>query len=282
MNGDKLKYLAKGMVKNYFAHDVSKNAAALAYYLFFALFPLLIFLSNLLGLLQLDIYAVTQLLARLLPRDITALLTAYLQHISSNSSPVLLWFSLVFSVWFPYRAVRGLIKDVRTAYGLPRHNRRLKFYAGQIVYTLLLLVALAVSLSALVMGEKLLVSLLNILPVPVAQMAYPVLPLWKYFRYMVIAAVMYAAIWALYSLSVEKRQSASDILPGVAASVVVWLAVSVAFSFYVENFAGYSVIYGTLGAVMALLLWLYLSAIILIMGAQLNALMRETGKKEEK
>lgn len=265
----------KRMVKNYFAHNVGKNRAALAYYLLFAIFPLMIFASNLLGFLQLDVYAITQQLARILPQEITRLLTAYLQHINASSSITLLGFSLVFSVWFPYRAVKGLVKDVRTAYGLPHIHGQLGFYIKQLAYTLLLLAALAVSLVVSVLGQRLLQYLFAILPGEIAQAVQFLLPVWRYSRFMLAAAVMYTAIVSLYGLSLEKIPTAAAVLPGLLASMAAWLGVSMAFSFYVENFAGYSVIYGTLGAVMALLMWLYLSAIILIMGAELNAILTE-------
>lgn len=265
----------KRMVKNYFAHNVGKNRAALAYYQLFAIFPLMIFVSNLLGFLQLDIYAITRHLARILPREITRLLTAYLQHINRVYSPVLMWFSLVFSVWFPYRAVKGLVKDVRTAYGLPHIHGRLWFYLKQLAYTLLLLAALAVSLVVSVLGQRLLVYVFSVVPADIAQGLQFLLPVWRYSRFILAAAVMYTAIVALYGLALEKTPTPAAVLPGLLASMTAWLGVSMAFSFYVENFAGYSVIYGTLGAVMALLMWLYLSAIILIMGAELNAILAE-------
>ncbi len=59
-------------------------------------------------------------------------------------------------------------------------------------------------------------------------------------------------------------------MPGIAAALTSWMIVSIGFSFYVENFANYSIIYGTLGAVIVLLIWLYMTAAILILGAELN------------
>lgn len=273
---EQVVYVLRSLVKNYFAHNVGKNRAALAYYLLFAIFPLLIFISNLLGLLQLDVYTVTQYLARLLPQDVTRLLAAYLQHINEVYSPVMLWFSMVFSVWFPYRAVKGLVKDVRTAYGLPQLQGQPLFFIKQLAYTFLLLLTLAVSLTVSVLGQRLLLQLFSLLPADMGLLPGVLLPVWKYFRFIPAGIAMYAAIVALYGLSLEKMPSPAGVLPGLAASVVAWLAVSGVFSFYVENFAGYSVIYGALGAVMALLIWLQLSAVILIMGAELNAVLAQT------
>ena len=86
---------------------------------------------------------------------------------------------------------------------------------------------------------------------------------------------MYAALGTLYVASLDKRQTIKDILPGIMAALTSWMIVSIGFSFYVENFADYSVIYGTLGAVIVLLMWLYMTAVILILGAELNAAILE-------
>ena len=82
---------------------------------------------------------------------------------------------------------------------------------------------------------------------------------------------MLAAVGTLYAAALDKRQPVKALLPGIMAALLAWMVVSVGFSFYVENFANYSVIYGTLGAVIVLMMWLYMTAVILILGAELNA-----------
>ncbi|MBQ8508027.1 MAG: YihY/virulence factor BrkB family protein [Clostridia bacterium] len=91
----KLKQTVRLLFSSYFEHSVGRNAAALAYYLLFALFPLLIFISNLLGLLHLDVASITLQLLPILPGNIVELLGSYLDYVSRNSNPVLLSFSLV-------------------------------------------------------------------------------------------------------------------------------------------------------------------------------------------
>ena len=81
---------------------------------------------------------------------------------------------------------------------------------------------------------------------------------------------MFAALGLLYAAAQDKRSAAKRILPGVLLAMVGWLTASIGFSMYVENFGRYSVIYGTLGAVMVLLMWLYMTAFMLILGAEWN------------
>jgi len=269
------------MAKNFFEHNVGKNAAALAYYLLFALFPLLIFLSNLLGLLDLNVTAITQSLQSFLPSDIVGLIEAYLDHVSHTSSHVLLWFALVFSIWFPMRAVKGLMDDVRQAYHLGKPQRPIIYAFRQLIYTIVLLIVIALTLFLSTMGEQVLGYINRLLPENILNLSDHLLSLWQYLRFVPVGLLMFAALGTLYAASLDKRQPIRQTIPGITAALVSWMVVSIGFSFYVENFANYSLIYGTLGAVIVLLMWLYITAVILILGAELNAalLTVRTGKE---
>lgn len=260
------------MVKNYFDHKVGQNAAALAYYLLFALFPLMIFVSNLLGLLDLNIASITHSLQSILPGDVVALLGDYLEYVSQTSSQTMLVFSLVFTVYFPMRAAGGLMDDVRTAYQLGKPKSPILYAIRQFVYTLVLLVVILLTLILSTAGRRLLSTVIEYFPaLETLPLLDPLLTLWHYLRFFVAAAVMFAALGLLYASAQDRKQTAKTIFPGVAAASVAWLTVSIAFSFYVENFSSYSVIYGALGTVIVLLSWLYMTAMILILGAELNA-----------
>lgn len=259
------------LVKNVVAHDVDKSAAALAYYLMFALFPLLIFVNNLLGLLDLNVAAIIRVLYQFLPRDIVQLVEDYLDYVSNTSSKTLLWFALIFSVWFPMRAVKGLMNDVRLAYQLDKPQRPLAYTVRQLLFTIVFLLAMVLTLLFSILGQNVVSLIVGLLPDDVVQISEYLLSAWQYVRFLPAGLFMLAAIVALYAGSLDSRQSIKTILPGGAGALAAWMVVSIIFSFYVENFANYSVIYGTLGTVMVLLLWLYLTAVILILGAELNA-----------
>ncbi len=263
------------LVKNFFDHDVGKNAAALAYYLLFALFPLLIFLSNLLGLLDLDVAGVMQALQQFLPKDIVDLVGTYLGYVSQTSSHSLLWFALVFSIWFPMRAAKGLMDDVRLAYHLGKPAHPVAYSIRQLAYTVVLLLVIALTLFFTTMGQHAVSYLVNFLTGSTWQISDYLLTGWQYLRFLLVAVLMFAALGSLYTVSLDSRQTVRSILPGITASLAVWMMVSIGFSFYVENFANYSIIYGTLGAVIVLLMWLYMTAGILIMGAELNSALQD-------
>jgi len=251
-----------GTLRRYFVHDVARQAAALAYYLLFAMFPILIFISSLLGLLELDLTAIVRVLTPLLPAGVVNLLMAYLGYVSLSSSRSMLWFGLVFSIWFPMRSANCLMGAVRRAYHLPRPRRPVVYWWKVLLYTVFLLVTMVVTLALMTVGQRMLAALGAVPEVFVR--------LWVPLRFAVLGVVVFAAVGLLYAMSQDERRRGREIVPGVVFAVAAWVALSAAYSFYVENFANYSLIYGTLGTVIVLLIWLYLTAAVLILGAEIN------------
>ncbi len=274
----------KRILVNYYEHRVGRNAASLAYYLLFAMFPLLIFISNLLGRLELDIAAVTKQMQTFLPTEVVKLITAYLEHVSVAPDTALFWFSLIFTVYFPMRATKSMMDDVRTAYRLEKPVRPVLYLIRQLVFTVIWLVVIMLVLTSLVMGQKLLMRCMERIPaLQHLEIPFFFVRFWHYMRFPALGVIMLAALVMLYAMAQDKKQPVRTYFPGAAFATAGWLAVSIGFSFYVENFANYSMIYGTLGAVIMLLLWLYLTAVILILGAEYNAVAvhgREEGRRK--
>ncbi|MBD5160766.1 MAG: YihY/virulence factor BrkB family protein [Oscillibacter sp.] len=255
-------------VERYFLHGVAQEAAALAYYLLFTLFPLMIFLSSLLGLLELDISGIIQGLTPLLPAGVLDLVESYLSYVSRTSSRTMLWFGLVFTIYFPMRAADCLMIAVRRAYHLPRPKNQIFYMMKVLLYTVFLLVTIALTLALATVGRAALEFAGRFVVMPEA-----FIDLWSGLRFLVLGGVMFAAVGLLYAAAQDSRQPARNVLPGAIAALAAWMVVSAAFSFYVENFAHYSVIYGALGTVIVLMMWLNLTAVVLIMGAEINGVL---------
>ena len=256
---------ASHLLRRYFGHDVARQAAALAYYLLFTIFPFLIFLSSLLGLLDLNISSITRYLDSLLPASVLDILEAYLRYVGQTSSTAMLWFGLVFSIYFPMRAADCLMHAVRRAYHLPAPKNQIFYMFKVLLYTVFLLVTIAMTLALVTVGRQVLEFAGRFVVVPRA-----FIDLWSDMRFLVLGGVMFAAVGLLYAAAQDSRQPARNVVPGAIIALIGWMVVSAAFSFYVENFANYSVIYGTLGTVIVLMMWLNLSAVMLIMGAEVN------------
>ena len=253
------------LIYRYHRHDVAQQSAALAYYLLFTLFPMLIFVSSLLGLLQIQEADALELLSTVLPDAVVDLCATYLGYVSQTATATMFWFSLVFSIYFPMRAANCLMRSVRRAYGLKRPTSLVRHYLRVLLFTAVLILVVVASLLLMTFGQRLLLYLAGRFLFMTG-----IIHLWHYLRFFLLALLLFATLGMLYALAQDERQEAGAILPGAVCALVGWMVVSVGFSFYVENFAHYSVIYGTLGAVIVLMIWLFLSSVTLIMGSEYN------------
>lgn len=273
MDGYKLKPLPHNrllrgiylMMRRYLRHGVAIQSAALAFYLLFTIFPLAIFISSLLGLLHLDVVSILRDLGKILPQMVVDIVGAYLVHAAENSDVRLLMFGLVFTVYFPMRAANTLMRSVRTAYhlGPPRHAAA--HLVKTLAYTVLLLSAIVLTLTLMSVSN-------TVLQYAVTHFGLPpfVADLWARLRFPLAALLAYFALLSLYAITQDVRQPWRNLYPGVLASLIAWMVLSWIYAGYMENIANYSLLYGSIGTVMALLVWLNMSAAALIMGAELN------------
>ena len=253
------------LTERYTAHDVSQQGAALAYYLLFTLFPLLIFVSSLIGQLRLDPALITETLAAILPSDVLTLTQDYLRYVSEHTGVSTLWFSAVFSIWFPMRATFCLMRAVRLAYGLGEPKKPLRHIFKVLFFTAALLFCLILTLLLITLGDRLMVALGQVLSLPA------LLPrIWSILRFAALGAIVFGSLSALYAAAQDKPRRARAILPGAALATLAWIILSFGYSIYTENFSNYSAVYGALSAIIVLMIWLYLTALTLILGAEFN------------
>lgn len=261
------------LFERYYDHRVARDSAALTYYMLFALFPLMIFVNNLVGIMDLNIDSLVRELSGIVPSEVLELAEQYLSYVSADSSRTLLLFSLIFSIYFPYRAAGALMLSVRKAYGMGRPEHFLRYQGKLLLYTLSLILTMALSLATVVLGNRAISFIGRYFPIDRLGVR-----LWASLRFVILGVFVFFVIALLYGIAQEQK-SINRIWPGVSVSLAMWLLISWLFSLYVENAARYSVIYGSIGTVIVLLLWLYLASVMLIMGAEFNSVLLELRKK---
>ena len=262
--------LAGDMIRRYYVHDVARDSAALTYYLLFAIFPLLIFVSTLLGVLELDIASITAVLAPILPSDVVDIIRTYLEYVAANQSRQLLWFSLVFSIWFPMRSTGCLMHSLRKAFGRSAPENILLGQLRTLLFTIWMIFVIGLTLALVVVGRRALYFLSGFLP-----LSETFISVWGYLRFIILGLVMAISLGILYQLALGQRRPLREVLPGVGSSLAAWLLLSMAFSYYVENMARYAQLYGSIATIVVVLLWLYMSGQILILGAEFSAALLE-------
>ena len=244
---------------------MARDGAALTYYLLFAIFPLLIFISTLVGLMDLDIEELMGTVSRLLPDQVASIMRSYLEYVSTSPSRQLLVFSLIFSIWFPMRATSCLMHSVRKAYGVGAPPSMVGGTLRNFFFTLWLIVTIAASIVLTTVGRRALAFAAKFIHLPDS-----FIDLWGNLRFVLLGLIMLLVLVPLNMVAQGRRCPLREVVPGVLLSMAAWLALSVAFSYYVEKVAHYTELYGSIATIVVVLLWLYMTGQVLVMGAEYN------------
>ena len=265
MNGqNRVAYLVKRMVYRYFADGIPQAAAELSYFLLFSMFPLLMFVNSILARLDISIEGITPVL-EMLPRTLRQLITTYLNQLSGTPSfsPMLIGIGL--TLYFLSRAVRSMMRTVNDIYHVEVSRGMVKDVLISLGITAGFLVSVVCSFVLVVAGRALIRLLPRLFPIPQAA-----LDLTHDAGFWVMIVFIFIFLMLFNCVVPNLHLKFREVWPGALFSLVAWILVSWVFSFYVDNMARYSVLYGSLAAIIVLMLWLYIVSIILLMGPQLN------------
>ncbi|MCD6073172.1 MAG: hypothetical protein K0Q70_55 [Rhodospirillales bacterium] len=243
-------------------------AAGVAFYSLLALFPLLTALVSIYGLIadRGDIEQHLSKLYGLLPRDAIEIMRQQLVKLNSTEAPklgLLFGASLLFSLWSANKGVTSMFEAMNIAYGERERRNFFHFNATSLLFTFGFILFLVVSLSAIIAVPPILEY------IGLDEETHWLLSLSRWPILVIIVVTMNALIYR-YGPSREKARWVW-LSWGSVASAVAWMATSALFSFYAANFGNFNETYGSMGAVVAVMTWIWLSAIIVIAGAELNA-----------
>jgi membrane protein len=255
--------------------DISGAAAELAYRLFLAVFPFFIFLAALGGFVAASLSVenptdeIMNLLGESLPPDAASVLRRELDDVIGSRNAGLLSIGLVLSIWAASSGAGTLMKTLNRIYGVRETRPIWKRYAIALGLTLLGGVSLIGAVLVMLIGQVWGLELASDLGVE--GMAGQLFTL---VRLPITALAILAGLTFLYWSAPNLHLRLATILPGAILAMVAWLVVSYFFSLYVANFGSYSATYGTLGSLVAVMVWLYLSGFILLLGAEVNVVRR--------
>jgi membrane protein len=249
-------------------HATTDSAAQLAYYALFSLFPFLFFLVTLTAWLPLG-GAFNELMNRLtglMPGDALAVVQQQTSALLDRPRPKLLTAGLALTLWSASRGLDALRKALNLAYDVKESR---SFWRTQV---LALVMTVAVSLLVLASVTMILLGGQGGLWLAEhAGVAVEFQVVWSWLRWPVTALVFMLAVAVSYYALPDVKQEFRYITPGSAASTLLWLVSTWGFTQYVEHFGNYNVTYGSIGGVIVLMTWLYLSGLVLILGGELNA-----------
>ena len=254
-------------------HEIQKDeclgrAAQLAYYFLFALFPFFLFLTTLLGYLPIPnlLDRIMEVLAPLLPGDALRLVQDNLHQLVTGERGGLLSFGILAALWTSSSALTAIIDSLNRAYDVEEGRPFWKVRLTAILLTVGMSLFIMVALVLLTFGPQLgrwvadLVGLGGVFAFT-----------WNILRWPVIVGLLILAMAMGYYFAPDVEQEWKWITPGSALAVIGWLLASLGFAFYVNRFASYNATYGSIGAVIVLLTWMYVTGLFVLIGGEINA-----------
>jgi membrane protein len=269
-------------VRKFFAHPMATYAAALAYRGLFGLFPFLLILVVLVGTLGFPDFfdrATDQARAQssehvpqqLEPvvergRDQIQPLMGMIEQAQRRATGELLFFGIGVALWSVSAVARTLTEAFNVAYQVTESRRWWKMLLLSLAFGPFLAVLTAVAIVLMLIGPQLMERIAEMV-----NLDELFVNLWGWLRFPVALFLLGAVLSVLYRFGPNAEQRFQSVVPGAALAVVAWAIVSIGFSVYLAEFANYGLTYGSLGAAVGLLVYLHLSASVLLLGTELNA-----------
>ena len=263
--------LAKRVGKESSDDRVFGRAAELSYYFLLALFPLLIFLTSIIGLVigqgtetrqQLFGY-----LGRIMPPSAFQLMEATMTEVTNGSGGGKISFGLLAALWAASNGMTAITESLNVAYDVEESRPWWKTRLVAITLTIALSVLIISALLLVVAGGHIAEGLASHLGYGSAFATA-----WKIIQWPVVLGFMTLAFALIYYFAPDLRKQAwSWLTPGAAIGVALWLLVSLGFRVYLQYFDSYNKTYGSLGAVIILMLWLYFTGIAVLIGGEINS-----------
>ena len=258
-------------------HNVFTLAASGAYYFFFSLFPLLLFLAPVMSYVgdkEMLIGGIMQQLSPLMPSDAREVVEAVLRDVVfTTAAPALMSVGAVLAAFAGSNVIAMLTAALNIAYDVTEPRPWWKRRLLAMTFVVLGGLAIALSTTVLIAGERIILWATRTFGLE--DLTGQVLTL---LQYPVTFAVIVIVLWLIYYILPAVKQSPRRALVGAVVAAILWVLVTLGFRFYVYQFGGYNRTYGTIGGIIILLMWMYLTMVVLLAGGELNSeLHRGTG-----
>ena len=267
----KAKWLITQLVKRYKSHSLSTTSAYMAYYWVLAFFPFIIFIISLLTYTKLPTGIFMEYIADAIPKTLMPVVEETISQFIMHRSTTLLSVGGLVTLWSAGTAVNALIQGIHIAYS---SNYIRPFFWARLVaigYTVFLAVVLILLMVGLVFGNRLGNYVFTLLGMNKGIF----MPIWNLVRLIMPFIALVTVVYLFYRIIPRKYLKSKNVWPGVVFTSIGWYLFSLVFSIYVDNYSKYNQLYGSIGSVFILLIWLYGSCTLLLLGAEINAILQD-------
>ena len=254
--------------------DLFGLAAQLAYFFLLSLFPLLLFLISLLPYLPITIEDILGVIRDFAPKITIQLIETNLHELTEKNVK-LLSFGIIATIWSASNGINAIVRAFNKAYEVKESRSFIVARGMSILFTFAMLFVFVVALLLPVFGKIIGVYLFAKFGLSDEFMA-----IWTTLRWLLSSIILLIVFTGLYWIAPNIKLRCITVVPGAVFATVGWELSSLAFSFYVSNFGNFSATYGSIGAIIVLMIWFYMTGIIIILGGEINA-MYSKYKKED-
>jgi membrane protein len=282
LGGLTLSQLSRRVLDEVMANNVVGHAAELAFFFLFALFPLILIVVTSFGLFAADRielqHDLLSYFADLLPASAFQLLKTVVDELATHASGGKLTFGLVSSLWAVSAGIDSMITSLNLAHHVRETRSLLRVRVIAIGLSLLISVLILAALFMVLTGNRFvdwLGTVLGLRPILVLS--------WKAIQWpgVIFFVLLSCALIYRFGPNLQHRRHWHWVSPGGAFGILVWLGASYGFRLYLHFFNRYSAAYGSLGAVMILMLWLYFFGLAYLIGGEINAVIERARKQAE-
>lgn len=241
-------------------------AATLAFYFMLSIFPLIIFILALLPYIPLDTEQIYHFVHDYAPPELAELFTETVLEVIAEPQGGLLSFGILATIWTATNGMNALVRSLNRAHNIDETRSFIKIRLMSIFMTLGLVTVFVVTLLLPVFGNVILNGIDEIFSLPTDTFVYL-----NRLRWILGAAIMTAVLMFIYIIAPNKKLGIKDAIYGALFATISWQLISFGFSLYIANFNNFTATYGSLGGVIILMFWFFLSGLILVIGGEINA-----------
>lgn len=255
-------------------HDSLGYSAQLAYFFLLSLFPLLITMFSLLPYLPLKTEDIMYFISDFAPGETITFIDSTLDTLLEKHNGGILSFGIIATLWAASNGMNAIIRAMNLAYEIDDDR---PFFIVRGLSVLLTIVMIAVFIIALllpVFGKHIGIYISS-------KFGYTdqFIDTWNTIRFILSSVILFIVFSAVYFLTPNRKMKCATVVPGAVFSTIGWILASMGFSFYVNNFGNYTFMYGSLGVIIVLMMWFYITGAVLIIGGEINGLNEENKRK---
>ena len=254
--------------------DLPGLSAQLAYYFLLSLFPLLIVLFTLLPYFPIPHQDMLGIIRDFAPVEAMDLIEKNVHDIMNNRNGGLLSFGIIGTIWSASNGIDAIVKAFNKAYNVKESRSYIVSRGMSILLTFGMILVLILAIVLPVFGREIGLFLFS-------QLGYTTefIKIWNTLSWLVSAIILFLIFTGLYWIAPNVKIKCRSAFPGAAFATIGWIVSSIGLTFYVGNISNYSLTYGSIGAIIVLMIWLYISAFIIILGGEINAFYSDRNRK---